>query len=122
MSLPFSFCRYPAGKVRYHTVYSVQSKQYFEWQSRYLHFWFKQVRSVSIRKFTVRIEKYNTLSIDSISATWAHIGQHAKCFDFLAGRSSGWQLSARWIGRGWIIPPEISECVCMGLGWMDRGR
>jgi len=35
--------RYPNQKVTYHTVYSVQSKQYFEWQSRYLHFWHKQV-------------------------------------------------------------------------------
>lgn len=36
---------YPQGTTTFHTVFSVQSKQYFEWQSRYLNFWHKQVCS-----------------------------------------------------------------------------
>ncbi|EKX44726.1 hypothetical protein GUITHDRAFT_109505 [Guillardia theta CCMP2712] len=34
---------YPNTKSTYHTVFNVQSKQYFEWQSRYNVFWHKQV-------------------------------------------------------------------------------
>ena len=35
--------KYPNTRVTYHTVFNVQSKQYFEWQSRYSVFWHKQV-------------------------------------------------------------------------------
>jgi len=35
--------KYPNTKSTYHTVFNVQSKQYFEWQSRYNVFWHKQV-------------------------------------------------------------------------------
>ena len=35
--------KYPNTRVTYHTVFNVQSKQYFEWQSRYSFFWHKQV-------------------------------------------------------------------------------
>ena len=35
--------RYPNTRATFHTVFNVQSKQYFEWQSRYSVFWHKQV-------------------------------------------------------------------------------
>jgi len=35
--------KYPHALVTYHSVFNVQSKQYFEWQSRYSVFWHKQV-------------------------------------------------------------------------------
>ena len=35
--------RYPNTRQTYHMVFNVESKQYFEWQSRYSVFWHKQV-------------------------------------------------------------------------------
>ena len=41
---PCGFGRSPEGtSMTYHHVYNVQASPYFEWQVRYMHFWFRQV-------------------------------------------------------------------------------